>query len=138
MSGGMKFPEITEKIIVAALKVHSAIGPGVLESVYKTCLAHELKQAGMTVSSEVPLPVVYNGLRLDSGFRIDLLVEGLVIVELKCVEALLPIHKAQLLTYLRPSNKPIGLLLNFNVIHLRDGIKRILNNKYQFAAGIGG
>jgi GxxExxY protein len=133
----MKFPEITEKIIVAALKVHSGIGPGVLESVYKTCLAHELKQAGMTVSSEVPLPVVYNGLRLDSGFRIDLLVENLVIVELKCVEALLSIHKAQLLTYLRLSNKPIGLLLNFNVIHLRDGIKRILNNKYQFAAAVG-
>jgi len=133
----MKFPEITEKIIVAALKVHSGIGPGVLESVYKTCLAHELKQAGMTVSGEVALPVVYNGLRLDSGFRIDLLVEDLVIVELKCVEALLPIHKAQLLTYLRLSNKPIGLLLNFKVIHLRDGIKRILNNKYQFAAAVG-
>ena len=108
-----------------------------LESVYKTCLAHELKQAGMTVSNEVALPVVYNGLRLDSGFRIDLLVENLVIVELKCVEALLPIHKAQLLTYLRLSNKPIGLLLNFNVIHLRDGIKRILNNKYQFVAAVG-
>jgi GxxExxY protein len=134
----MKFPEITEKIIVAALKVHSAIGPGVLESVYKTCLTHELKQTGLTVSSEVPLPVVYDGLRLDSGFRIDLLVENLVIVELKCVEALLPIHKAQLLTYLRLSNKPIGLLLNFNVIHLRDGIKRILNNKYQFAAAMRG
>jgi GxxExxY protein len=133
----MKFPEITEKIIVAALKVHSGIGPGVLESVYKTCLAHELKQAGLTVSSEVALPVVYNGLRLDSGFRIGLLVENLVIVELKCVEALLPIHKAQLLTYLRLSNKPIGLLLNFKVIHLRDGIKRILNNKYQFAAAVG-
>jgi len=134
----MKFPEITEKIIVAALKVHSAIGPGVLESVYKTYVAHELKQTGMTVSSEVPLPVVYGGLKLDSGFRVDLLVENLVIVELKCVEALLPIHKAQLLTYLRLSNKPIGLLLNFNVVHLRDGIKRILNNKYQFAAAIGG
>lgn len=134
----MKFPEITEKIIVAALKVHSAIGPGVLESVYKTCLAHELRQIGLAASSEVSLPVVYDGLRLDSGFRIDLLVEDLVIVEFKCVEALLPIHKAQLLTYLRLSNKPIGLLLNFNVVHLRDGIKRILNNKYQFAAAMGG
>ena len=134
----MKFQEITEKIIIAALKVHSAIGPGVLESVYKTCLAHELKQTGMAVHTEVALPVVYDGLRLDSGFRIDLLVEDLVIVELKCVEALLPIHKAQLLTYLRLSNKPIGLLLNFNVVHLRDGIKRILNNKYQFAAAMGG
>ena len=108
-----------------------------LESVYKTCLAHELKQTGMTVFTEVPLPVIYNGLKLDSGFRVDLLVENLVIVELKCVEALLPIHKAQLLTYLRLSNKPIGLLLNFNVVHLRDGIKRILNNKYQFAATMG-
>jgi GxxExxY protein len=85
----------------------------------------------------VPLPVVYDGLRLDSGFRIDLLVKNLVIVELKCVETLLPIHKAQLLTYLRLSNKPIGLLLNFNVVHMRDGIKRILNNKYQFAATMG-
>jgi GxxExxY protein len=92
----------------------------------------------MTASSEVPLPVVYDGLRLDSGFRIDLLVENLVIVELKYVEALLPIHKAQLLPYLRLSNKPIGLLLNFNVVHLRDGMKRILNNKHQFAAGRGG
>jgi GxxExxY protein len=110
----------------------------VLESVYKTCLAHELKQTGMAVLTEVALPVVYDDLRLDSGFRIDLLVEDLVIVELKCVEALLPIHKAQLLTYLRLSNKPIGLLLNFNVVHLRDGIKRILNNKYQFAAAMGG
>jgi GxxExxY protein len=134
----MKYPEITKRIIVAALKVHSAIGPGVLESVYKTCLAHELRQIGLAVSSEVPLPVVYDGLRLDSGFRIDLLVENLVIVELKCVETLLPMHKAQLLTYLRLSNKPIGLLLNFNVVHLRDGIKRILNNKYQFPATMAG
>jgi GxxExxY protein len=101
-------------------------------------MAHELKKLGLGVSCEVVLPVVYDGLRLDSGFRIDLLVENLVIVELKCVEVLLPIHKAQLLTYLRLSNKPIGLLLNFNVVHLRDGIKRILNNKYQFAASVGG
>jgi GxxExxY protein len=133
----MKYPEITEKIIVAALKVHSGIGPGVLESVYKTCLAHGMKQTGMTVFGEVPLPVTYNGLKLESGFRIDLMVKNLVIVELKCVEALLAIHKAQLLTYLRLSNKPIGLLLNFNVVHMRDGIKRILNNKYQFAATMG-
>jgi GxxExxY protein len=104
---------VTEKIIVAALKVHSAIGPGVLESVYKTCLAHELKQSGVAILSEMALPVVYDGLRLDSGFRIDLLVENLIVVELKCVDALLPIHKAQLLTYLRLSNKPIGLLSEF-------------------------
>jgi GxxExxY protein len=91
----VQYREITEKIITAALKVHSAIGPGVLESVYKTCLAHELKQIGVTAFTEVALPVVYDGLRLDSGFRIDLLVENLVIVGAKCVDTLLPIHKAQ-------------------------------------------
>jgi len=100
----VRYPEVTEKIIAGALNVHSAIGPGVPESVYKTCLAHELKQSGLTVLAEVALPVLYRGLRLYSGFRIDLLVEDLVIVELKCVDILLPIHKAQLLTYLRLSN----------------------------------
>jgi GxxExxY protein len=130
----MKYPEITEKIIGAALKVHSAIGPGVLETVYRTCVAHELKKLGIGVSCEVILPVLYDGLRLDSGFRIDLLVEDTIIVELKCVETLLPIHKAQLLTYLRLSNKPIGLLLNFKVVHMREGIQRILNNKHQLYA----
>ena len=133
----MEYSDVTERIIAAALKVHSAIGPGVLESVYKTCMAHELKKLGIVVSCEVTLPVVYDGLKLDSGFRIDLLVEDLVVVELKCVEALLPIHKAQLLTYLRLSNKPIGLLLNFNVAHMREGIKRILNNKYQSVSAAG-
>lgn len=131
----MEFPEISEKAIVAALKVHSAIGPGVLESVYKTCLQHELRKAGLVVQAEVPLPVLYDGIRMDSGYRIDLLIDNLLIIELKCVESLLPIHKAQLLTYLRLANKPIGLLLNFNVAHLRDGIKRILNNRYRRALG---
>ena len=96
-------------------------------------MIHELKEMGLKVLSELALPVVYNGLRLESGFRIDLLVEDLIVVELKCVEHLLPIHKAQLLTYLRLSDKPIGLLLNFNVVHMREGIKRVLNNKYQFS-----
>jgi GxxExxY protein len=109
--------------------VHTAIGPGVLESVYQTCLLHELQKAGLAVHAQVALPVEYDGLRLDSGYRIDLLVENTVIIELKCVEALLPIHTAQLLTYLRLANKPLGLLLNFNVVHLREGIKRVLNNK---------
>ena len=127
----MEFEEITGQVIAAALKVHSAIGPGVLESVYKTCMQHELLKNGLRVQAEVTLPVLYDGLRMDSGFKIDLLVENLLIVELKCVESILPIHKAQLLTYLRLANKPIGLLLNFNVVHLRDGLKRILNNKYQ-------
>ncbi len=126
----MEFEGITGQVITAALKVHSVIGPGVLESVYKTCLQHELRKTGIMVQAEVSLPVLYDGLRMDSGFRIDLLVENLLIVELKCVESILPIHKAQLLTYLRLANKPIGLLLNFNVVHLRDGLKRILNNKF--------
>jgi GxxExxY protein len=130
----LKYPEVTEKIIGAALKVHSAIGPGVLESVYQTCIAYELRTSGLKVFTEVALPVVYQGIRMDSGYRIDLLVEDLVIVELKCADTLLPIHKAQLLTYLRLANKPIGVLLNFNVVQMRDGIKHILNNKYRAAA----
>jgi GxxExxY protein len=128
----MEFPEITEKIIAAAIKVHTEIGPGVLESVYQTCLQHELRKANISVQSEVALPVNYDGFRLDSGYRVDLLVADLVIVELKCVESILAIHKAQLLTYLRLANKPIGLVLNFNVVHLRDGIQRVLNNRYRF------
>jgi GxxExxY protein len=134
----LELNEISGQIIGAALKIHSAIGPGVLESVYQTCLLHELQQCGLTVKSQVALPVVYENLRLDSGYRIDLIVEDKIIVELKCVETLLPIHKAQLLTYLRLANKPLGLLLNFNVVHLRDGIKRILNNKYQIGAAASG
>jgi GxxExxY protein len=130
----LELNEISGQIIGAALKIHSAIGPGVLESVYQTCLLHELQQCGLNVRSQVALPVVYEDLRLDSGYRIDLIVEDRIIVELKCVETLLPIHKAQLLTYLRLANKPLGLLLNFNVVHLRDGIKRVLNNKYPIGA----
>ena len=129
----MELNEISGRIIAAAMKVHTAIGPGVLESVYQSCLLHELKKAGLGIQAQVALPVVYDGLHIDSGYRIDLLVENTVIVELKCVESLLPIHKAQLLTYLRLANKPLGLLLNFNVIHLREGIKRVLNNKFQKA-----
>jgi GxxExxY protein len=127
----LELNEISGGIIACALKVHTAIGPGVLESVYQTCLLHELRKAGVTVHAQVALPVEYDGLHLDSGYRLDLLVENTVIIELKCVEALLPIHTAQLLTYLRLANKPLGLLLNFNVVHLREGIKRVLNNKHE-------
>ena len=133
----MEYAELTDKIIGAAMKVHSAIGPGVLESVYRTCMAHELKKLGIGVSREIVLPVLYDGLKLDSGFRMDLLVEDTIVVELKCVDTLLPIHKAQLLTYLRLSNKPIGLLLNFKVVHMREGIQRILNNKHQLSSAMG-
>ena len=118
-------------VIGAAMKIHSAIGPGVLESVYRKCLQHELHKAGLTVQSELKLPVLYDGLVLESGYRLDLLIQDQVVIELKCVDILLPIHKAQLLTYLRLANKPVGLLLNFNVVHMRDGLRRILNNRYQ-------
>jgi GxxExxY protein len=133
----MELNEITSQIIAAAMKVHSAIGPGLLESVYTTCLRHELQRSGLQVQSQVNVPVLYEGIRLESGYRIDLLVEDKVIVELKCVEKILPIHKAQLLTYLRLANKPLGLLLNFNVVHMRDGISRILNNRYRSASAAG-
>jgi GxxExxY protein len=133
----LEINEITSQVIAAALKVHSAIGPGVLESVYKTCVHHELRRTGLSVQAEVALPVLYDDLRMESGFRIDLLVENMLVIELKCVEALLPIHKAQLLTYLRLANMPLGLLLNFNVVHLRDGIKRVLNNRCRMSASAG-
>ena len=116
------------------MKVHSAIGPGGLESVYRKCLQHELQKSGLHVRTELKLPVLYDGLVLESGYRLDLLVENEVVIELKCVDALLPIHKAQLLTYLRLANKPIGLLLNFNVVHMRDGIRRILNNRHHITS----
>src|SRR5262249_5554962 len=130
----MELNEITEKIIGAAMKVHSAIGPGVLESVYRKCVEHELKKLGLGVQSEMKLPIMYDGLVLESGYRLDLLVENRVVIELKCVEALLPIHKAQLLTYLQLANKPLGLLLNFNVVHMRDGINRVINSRHAGAA----
>lgn len=135
--GILELNEITGQIIAAALKVHTVIGPGLLESVYQTCVHHELQKRGFQSQTEVPLPVIYEGLRVDSKFRLDLIVENRVIVEFKCVDAPLPIHKAQLLTYLRLANLPLGLLLNFNVVHMKDGIKRILNNRYQHSIGAG-
>ena len=133
----MELNEITNMVIGAAMKIHSAIGPGVLESVYRKCLQHELSKLGLSVQTEVKLPVLYDGLVLESGYRLDLLVQNQVVIELKCVDALLPIHKAQLLTYLRLANKPVGLLLNFHVVHMRDGIRRILNNRYQSTSAAG-
>ena len=123
----MELNEITELIIGSAIKVHSALGPGLLESTYEVCLAHELAKAGLKVESQLGLPVVYDGVRLDAGYRIDLMVEDGVIVELKAVERLLPIHEAQMLSYLKLSGRKIGLILNFNVRLLRDGIKRLAN-----------
>lgn len=118
--------EVSHGIITAAMKVHSALGPGLLESAYQACLAHELRKAGFRVQTEVLLPVIYDGMTLDLGYRIDLIVNDLVIVELKSVEKITPIHQAQLLSYLKLSRKNLGLIINFNVLRLRDGIKRMV------------
>lgn len=109
------------------MKVHSALGPGLLESAYEACLAYELRQRGLQVLTQVGLPVVYNEVKLDVGYRIDLMVENAVIVEVKSVEAIGPVHLAQVITYLKLSDRRLGLLLNFNVARLKDGIKRIVN-----------
>jgi GxxExxY protein len=118
--------EITKMILDAAFKVHSALGPGLLESVYETCLVYELKSRGLKVDSQLILPVVYEGIKVDSGLRLDLLVENSVIVEIKAVENILPLYKAQLLTYMKLTNTRIGLLINFNTIHLKNGINRLV------------
>ena len=111
------------------MKVHSALGPGLLESAYEACLMHELRKEGMHVESQVALPVSYDGVTIDLGYRIDLVVENSVVVELKCVEVFNPVHEAQLLSYLKLSGIHIGLLINFHVTHLRDGIKRLVNGR---------
>src|SRR6185369_17275802 len=125
-----KNPEIdrlTWTIIKCAMKVHSALGPGLLETVYLTCLAFELRETGFKVDVKVKLPLVYRNIVLDCGYEIDLIVNDLVVIELKAVGAILPVHHAQLLTYLRLTGKSIGLLFNFNVAHLKDGIVRKTN-----------
>ena len=124
----MSLWQVSGAVVDAAMRVHSVLGPGLLESAYAACLTHELRQRGLKVLCEVPLPVVYDGIKLDAGYRLDMLVEDAVIVELKAVEALAPIHQAQLLSYLKLSGKHVGLLINFHVVHLRDGIKRMVND----------
>jgi GxxExxY protein len=109
------------------MKVHSELGAGLLESTYKACLDHELRLAGYGTGCEVALPVMYRGTKLEIGYRIDLLVENLVVVEVKSVDGLSPVHHAQVISYLKLSGKSIGLLINFNVVHLKDGIKRFVN-----------
>jgi len=120
---------VTAAIVNSAMKVHSLLGPGLLESAYEACLAHELRTRCLHVESQVGLPVVYEGERLDLGYRIDLQVENLVIVEIKCVDAIHPVHEAQLLSYLRLSGKNVGLLINFHVARLKDGIKRMVDGR---------
>ena len=124
----MAHEELTGKIINAAMKVHTVLGPGLLESAYEACLLFELHRRNIQVAGQVALPVVYEDVRIDAGYRIDLLVQDTVIVELKAVAQLLPIHHAQLLSYLKLSGKRVGLLINFNVVHLKDGIKRMVND----------
>ena len=119
--------QITGCIVTAAMRVHSVLGPGLLESAYQACRLHELRKQGFSVASQVGLPVVYDGEKIDLGYRIDLVVENLVIVEIKCVEAINPVHQAQLLSYMRLSGRGVGLLINFHVAHLRDGIKRMVD-----------
>lgn len=123
----MEEDRITEAIIGAAIEVHRQLGPGLFESTYEACLVYELKQAGWKVERQIVLPVIYKGVAIEEGYRIDLLVEGKVIVEIKAVSALLPIHEAQLLTYLKLSGRRVGLLINFTVPLLKNGIKRLIN-----------
>ncbi|PYJ55473.1 MAG: GxxExxY protein [Verrucomicrobia bacterium] len=122
----MEFDELSRSVIGCGLEVHRNLGPGLLESTYRQCLACELSHAGILFQMEVPLPVRYKDILLDCGYRIDLLVRGELIVEIKSVEALPPIHQAQILTYMRLANVPIGLLINFNVTRLQTGIKRFV------------
>jgi len=123
----LRINQVTGAIVNAAMKVHSVLGPGLLESAYQACLAHELRIRGLHVAGQVGLPVVCEGERLELGYRIDLLVENLVVVEIKCAEAIHPVHQAQLLSYMRLSGKHVGLLINFYVAHLKDGIKRMVD-----------
>ena len=125
----LRVNEITGAIVNSAMKVHSVLGPGLLESAYQACLAYELRSHCLEVASQVALPVVYEGCKLEIGYRIDLVVERRVVVEVKSVEAIHPIHEAQLLSYMGLSGIPVGLLINFNVLHLRDGIKRMVDGK---------
>jgi GxxExxY protein len=120
----MLINQITQKIIGCAIEVHKILGPGLLESVYEECLAFELSSQRLLVERQVPLPVVYKNIELECGYRIDILVEDSVIIELKSIEELMPVHEAQILTYMKLTNKEVGLLINFNVTLLKEGIVR--------------
>ncbi len=122
-----RLAKLTERIIGAAIEVHRELGPGLLESAYSACMAYEFDQAGIAYESERPLPLMYKGRPLGSGYRLDLVVEGSVILELKAIDRLEPVHEAQLLSYLRLSGCSVGLLINFNVPVLRRGIRRMVN-----------
>ncbi len=122
----MEFDQVSKKIIGASIEVHKALGPGLLESAYEKCLSHEIARFGLIFERQKPLPVIYKDIEIDFGYRLDLLVENSVIVEIKSVEALIPVHAAQILTYMRFSGIHIGLLINFNVTILKNGIRRFV------------
>ncbi len=123
----MSSGDLTGRIIGCAMRVHTVLGAGLLESAYEACLCYELRKAGLKVEQQKPVPLIYEEVKLECAYRMDLFVENQIIVELKAVDTLHPIHTTQLLTYLRLSNHKLGLLINFNVQHLRDGIKRVAN-----------
>lgn len=122
----MEIEEVGRVIVDSAYQVHSGLGPGLLESAYQACLTHELRQRGLQVYAEIPQPVIYKGVSIDAGYRIDMLVEDCVIIENKCVDQLLPIHEAQLLTYLKLGGYHIGYLINWNVPLIKNGIRRFV------------
>jgi GxxExxY protein len=122
----VEIDEITGHVVDAAMKVHTALGPGLLESVYERCLVHELVKRGLRVRTQVWLPIVYDGITIEGGYKLDLLVEDEVIVELKVADRIMEIHRAQLLSHLRLARKRVGLLINFNEVHLKDGIRRLV------------
>ncbi len=123
----MSAQEVSHAVITAAMRVHSELGAGLLESAYQACLHHELHRSGIQAACQVALPVVYRGVKLEIGYRMDLLVEDLIVVEIKSVDAISPVHQAQIISYLKLSGKSLGLLINFNVVHLKDGIRRFVN-----------
>jgi len=122
----VEFDELSNKVIGCALEVHRHLGPGLLEATYEACLAYELTENGLAIKRQHPLPVKYKNINLDCGYRLDLLIEGQLIIELKSVEKVLSIHEAQMLTYMKLADVPVGLLINFNVCLLKDGIKRMV------------
>jgi GxxExxY protein len=120
--------EISYKVIGAAIELHKNLGPGLLESVYENALAYDLREAGLDVKQQIPMPLIYKEVKMDNGYRLDLLIENKVIIEIKSVESIAPVHFSQTLTYLKLSNTKLGLLINFNTDKLKDGIHRIVNN----------
>lgn len=125
----MTTDELSNLIIGMALKIHRVLGPGLLESAYQACMRYELRKAGLRHEYEKAVPIVYDGLRLDHGYRLDILVEGQVVIELKTVEALTDVHLAQMLTYLKLGRYPLGLIINFHTKRVKDGVRRVINSK---------